>query len=360
MGLDAFQGIQQGFRGDGELRSVLIIIGAITLVVLVFMVYVFIKQQGRRQRAAEQWRGFIKSMAGRGLGAAQSKLLADLAAKESPENPSVVMDELECFERAVSRRLKPLLVFGRRDEAQALGERIHELRSALGFTDRPSNVYCSSRELQSGQKLHIEARRGGASAKWSGRVGLVREDVLEVVDLVPADKPLQDRSVHVDFYDGKRAFGFETDVVESLSDESRCLLAHTIDVRAIDAREFHRVATEQPVTFRADWEPGDAHREGTLQNLSAGGAAFVGGCYYQEGERLILTLDPQALFDQTEDEALASLDPCEVTGTVLETMRMPGGLCLYRLDCRNVEPDVRRFLFQLVQQLELAVEDDSS
>ena len=177
------------------------------------------------------------------------------------------------------------------------------------------------------------------------RVGEPREDYLDLVDLRQTG-PIEGRSVHVVFYSRGRRFRFPTDLLKADPARAVCRLAHSIGVRAVDPREHFRVESPTPLHIRADWEPADAWRSALLSNISAGGAALVCGFYYEPGERLMLQV-PAAMADGRDQ------DGRRIGATILEARKLTEDRCLYRVEFRDVAPEDRRYLFRVVQSLQL-------
>lgn len=346
MGPEMLKGIQQGLRA-GDLRPALIIFGVCSFLLLLLMLRVYMRRLGTRRRVEGRWREFRQALRRAHLTTAERETAVEMASKEVPESPSSILQELETFESAVHRYLNPRVVHGEADDAAEL---VRGLREKLGFAENPGRIYCSTRGLQPGQQLLLGPAGEAGAGRQPARVARRREDVLEVEGL---DRPeeLPEDVVSAEFTAEGRIFGFETEVLGVEPEAGRCRLGHTLDVRAMDSREFYRTEVDKNITIRAGWEEEDVRRQMLLENLSAGGAALLGGCYYEEGERLILHIDPGQLGERAVDED-RELGPRDVEAMVLaaETVEQR---CRYRVEFQDVEPETRQFLFRMVQKLEL-------
>ncbi len=126
-----------------------------------------------------------------------------------------------------------------------------------------------------------------------------------------------------------------------------------MDVRAVDQREHYRVEHRAPLGLRAQWEAEDSWRTAQLRNISAGGAALVAGCYYEEGEDVVIQLRPAEYLPAVAMADGPEFDGRALSATVLEARRLPDGQCLYRVEFRDVSPDDRGYLYRIVQKLQL-------
>ncbi len=352
MGPEALHGIQRTLRAPGGHGAMLLMFGACSMLMLAVLLQVYLSQWHRRRRLTERWRRFTQSMVRRRLSVSQRGLLAEMARREAPEDPGLLLQSLEAFERGVHRHLKPLISNKGGPAVEEAAGLVGGLRQALGFSRGHWREYFSTRELQEGQTVELYATARAETPICTARVATPREDYLELTDLRYA-QPLTGRSVHAVFYSLGRRFDFETEPLHVDLPHGICRLAHTVDVRAVDQRENYRVEHSAPLDIRAQWEPEDFWRTAQLRNISAGGAALVAGCYYEEGEQLLVQLrpaeylSPAALVEGEEFGARA------LVASVLEARRLPDERCLYRVEFRDVSPDDRRYLFRIVQKLQL-------
>ncbi len=353
MGPDVLKGIQQSMSAGPDMRPVLIIFGVCSLLMLLILLRIFLRQWQRRRHLEQRWQQFHARLAQAGTSAEERTVLSQMAARDGPEEPTALLDELEVFEKGVQHFMAPLVRHGDREEARRVADIVAGLRERLGFAQHRARVFVSTRELDAGHHVYLWPADGEGEAAGRATVAARREDLLPLENMELSDPLQPGRLAHLQFHGDGRLFRCETEVLSFDGEAQTCQLAHTIDIRAADAREYHRAHTERPVLFRADWESADVARQGTLVNLSAGGAALAGRCYYQAGERLVIRLEPGALFEDA-DEPGADMETREVTGMVLESRRTEGEECLYRVEFRDVERDVRQYLFRLVQSLELS------
>ncbi len=351
MGPEALDGIQRTLRAPGGHGAMLLVFGACSLLMLAVLLQLYFSQWNRRRRLAERWRRFTQSMVRHRLSAEQRGLLGEMARREAPEDPGLLLQSLEAFERAVHHQLKPLISNqGGRvvEEASAL---VSGLRQALGFSRTHSREYFSTRELHEGQPIELYAAARDAPI-CTARVAVPREDYLELGELRYA-QPLTGRRVRAAFYSLGRRFEFQTEPLHVDLPHGICRLAHTVDVRAADQREHFRVEHSAPLRVRAQWEPEDLWRTAQLRNISAGGAALVAGCYYEEGEDLLVHLRPADYLPPAALVEGEEFDARSLAASVLETRHLPEERCLYRVEFRDVSPDDRCYLYRIVQKLQL-------
>jgi c-di-GMP-binding flagellar brake protein YcgR len=325
------------------------IFGLCSLGMLVIMVRVYLRQLRHRRRVESEWQRFSDGLAEARLNEEERQLATEMAAKEVPEEPMSFLSDLETFEKAVQRCLNPLVSFERFEEARELGRRVQEVRRKLGFADRPRRVYSSTRELAPGHRLNLRLQEAGKEARGYAEVASQREDLLELRDLAGVEGLQRGDVVRVEFEGDGRPFAFESRIAQCDPGQGRCCLEHTLDVLACDSREHYRARIFQPVSFRASWEAEDVAREGTLRDLSAGGAAFSGGCFYEEGETVVLRIRPADWLPDSEDLSEAR----EVAGTILQADLQDGERCIYHVEFRHADRELRQYLFRLVQKLEL-------
>ncbi len=351
--LRAIRESMESSPGQGWLIAAVVLLLLLLLLVLCRAIVVAVR---RRRRLVADWQEFARSLNDLELAPAHRKLLSQLVTRQCPDRPLDVMREIAVFERAAHAYLGPLCKGGPGEGARRAATAIHVLRSRMNF-ERPSGVtYYSTRELQAGQHVQITfGERPEPPACWAV-VGEQREDFLPLRDIRPLPDEAGSRTVQVVFFNKGRAYGFDTRVVDRSREDSSFLLAHTLDVRTAGAREHHRVRVDGPVVFRAEWEAPEAWHKGTLRDLSLGGLALVCPCYYQAGEELVLDLRTSAyLPDEPPGGELE--EERRLEGTIVSMERIEGGRGLYRIQFRDMDAAEGRYLFRLVQKLELSTQE---
>lgn len=354
MGPDAIEAIRGGLQGPSGMQWAWLIVCIASLLICVLVVHLLVLHVRRHHRLVQQQREFARKMSALGLSRAERTLLEAFAKRETPHRLLDVVDRIEVFERAVHRYLGLLRSSGRGSGAmQAAGSRIQALRQKLRFQEVPGVVYYSTRELQPRQSVRLtplgDDRRQGVWAK----VSATREDFLELVELEPVDEALRGRRVKAAFFSHGRAYSFDSSVVEMDAAGAWCLLDHSTDVRTAGMREFHRVTVNSPIVIRGAEESADVRREGTLRDLSAGGLAVMAPCYYESGQDLILHISPSQYVGEPGNGGPA-LEDRQLHGVVVSTHQVEQGRCLYHIEFRGVQADDGRYLFRLVNALELS------
>ena len=352
MGTEALKSIHQALAPSAGDRSTLFILGVCSVLMLLVLVQVFRNQWKRRRRLVERWRQFSAEMGRHALTAPQRALLVEMARREVPEEPGSLLHGLEVFERAVHHHLRPLVSGGDAGQTERAVALVRGLRQALGFSQAPGLEYFSTRELQQGQEVALYASAEAGTPVCHARVGPPREDYLELVDL-RRSQPVSSRTVYAVFYSKGRRFCFPTDLLQMDAAHAVCRLGHSIGVRPVDPRASFRAESRAPLNVRADWEPTDAWRTALLQNLSAGGAALVCGFYYEAGERLVLDIRPTDCLPPALTPGARELEERQIAATILEARKLSEDRCLYRVEFRDAGPDDRRYLFRVVQALQL-------
>jgi len=328
MGPEALKGIQETFRASGGYRVAIVIFGLCSLLLLVVLLEVFIAQWRRRRRLQERWRGFTRGMVRRRLSPPQRALLSEMASRQCPEDPGALLQEHEAFECAVHRHMKSLMANEGPGAVQEAADLLKGIRAALGFAAAQGRQYHSTRSLPEGLDVELYTSAHADTPIGRARVGSPREDYLELVELKYA-QPISGRTLRVVFYSSGRRFEFETGLLQVDLPNGVCRLAHSIDVRAAEAREHFRITREAPLSVRARWEPQDAWRQAMLRNLSAGGAALVAGFYYETGEQIVLRIQPAEYLDARVLEEEEDVDEREIGARVLETRKLPQLLQLH-------------------------------
>jgi len=350
--LGRFRGLQDGLQSATGLGWALLIIGFAGLVIVALVIQMLMRGIRRRRRLVENWREFGARMDRWELDAPSRALLRELARRECPQTPVTLLEQIEVFERAVHRYLKPICAAGGQ-RAEKAARAVAEARRKLGFVGTEGPVYYSTRELRQGQQLQLAPR--GGSEFW-GTVAEQSEASLHVKPSAPLPADVAGQTVEVVFFEGNRAYSFEARVLRLDASASECVLEHVLDVRSAGAREFHRVDVGKSIAFRAAWEDEDVERIGVLRDLSAGGLALVSQCYYEDGEDVVVSFRP-ADYLSHKDEAGPELEERRITGTIVETERVAGGRCLYHVNFPELDAEGRRYLFRLVHRLELAARE---
>jgi hypothetical protein len=357
MGIEALHSIQRTLRTPNGQGLTLALFGVCSLLILLVLAQVYVSQARRRRRLQERWRSFTEGMMRHGLSAPQRALMGEMARRDSPEDPALLLQSLEAFERGVHHHLKPLLAQKSPAAGQEAAALVSGLRDVLGFARARGREYFSTRELQKGQTVELYAAGRADTPICSARVGPPREDYLELAELRYA-QPIPNGPLLAAFYGGGRRFEFETRPLIVDMTAGACQLEHTLDVRAIDQREHFRVQRAAPLGVRAEWEPADAWRTAQLRNISAGGAALVAGFYYEDGEDLLLQLRPAQYLPPAALVEREDFDERVLGATVLEARRLQDERCLYRVEFRDVSPDDRSYLYRVVQKLQRCNQPD--
>ncbi|MFO8008930.1 MAG: PilZ domain-containing protein [Candidatus Brocadiia bacterium] len=332
-----------------EVALVVIAVAALGMVAL--LLQMFLAALRRRRTLEQSWADLGRWLENSELSPEQRRLVRELATRYSPDNPMGVVEQIEVFERAVHRYLKPICADGPGADSQRAGQRLRQLRTKLHLETPSGVLYFSSRELEAGQEVELKPLGQNEHPCW-GVVAEQREDFLVLKGVRPAAGDLQGLEVRVVFFRAGRSYTFETTVVAADSSASRCFLEHTLDVRTAGAREFHRVQVNAPAAVRAPWEDEQVQRQATLRDLSAGGAGLVSRCYFEDGEQVVVVLRPGDCLPEgaaTEDEG-----PRDLPGTIVGLERTPGGRCRYHVEFGELDSSDRQFLFRLVNRLEVA------
>lgn len=234
--------------------------------------------RGRRaMRAGRLFRDGIERM---GLEPSQRRVLQSLAGGLGPDiDPTEIMRHRATFERAVHR-------FMRRPKASGAVPHLAALRERLRFHTTEGADFVSTRQLAWGSPTRLQIP--GRDAPFSGRVGPLRDDLLEVVEL-DNGASLSGKDVLVTVFRDSRRYEFPSHVVDA--DATSCRLRHALEPRDVDVREDMRVDVGRPVSYRS----GGRRLTGTLVDLSVGGAAIRCATQHGDGEVVELLLDRYAL-----------------------------------------------------------------
>jgi c-di-GMP-binding flagellar brake protein YcgR len=234
----------------------------------------------RRRRAMRAGRLFRDGIERLGLDRSQRRVLQSLAVGLGPDiDPTEIMRHRATFERAVHR-------FLRRPKSMAATPHLAALRERLGFHSTEGADFISTRQLAWGTPARVQIP--GRDAPFSGRVGPLRDDLLEVVELENGAS-LRGEDVLVTVFRESRRYEFSSRVVEA--DASSCRLRHALDPRDVDVREDMRVNVGRRVTLRSSGR----RLQGTLVDLSVGGAAIRCATQLGDGEVVELLLDRYSL-----------------------------------------------------------------
>ncbi len=134
---------------------------------------------------------------------------------------------------------------------------------------------------------------------------------------------------------------------------SSCLLTHSVDVRETDARYFHRVSANAAITFRAVWEPDEVQRDAVLRDLSGGGLALLGQCFYEPGERVIVDLSPADLLGPLHKGADDPLQGRQIDGRIVEARHTFNQQCVYHVHFDDIDEPARQYVLRLIRRIEL-------
>lgn len=234
----------------------------------------------RRRRALRAGRLFRDGIERLGLEPSQRRVLRSLAAGLGQDIvPTELMRHRATFERAVHR-------FMRRRNTSSAAPHLAVLRERLGFHSTEGADFISTRQLAWGSPARVQVL--GRDEPFSGRVGPLRDDLLEVVELDDGAS-LAGEDVLVTVFRDSRRYEFTSRVVEA--DATSCRLRHALDPKDVDVREDMRVNVKRRVTLRV----GERRLRGTLVDLSVGGAAVRCATALEDGVRVDLFLDRYSL-----------------------------------------------------------------
>jgi len=230
----------------------------------------------RKRRAMRAGRLFKDGIDRMGLDTSQRRVLQALARQIGPAiDPTELMRHRATFERAVHQFMKG-------PKAAAAAPHLAALRERLGFHTTEGADFVSTRQLAWGTAVRIQTV--GRSDVYSGRVGPLGDDLLEVVELEGAT-PLAGQDVLVTVFRDSRRYDFPSRAVSS--DATSCRLRHALEPRDVDVREDMRVNVGRRIDFRR----GGRRVSGTLVDLSVGGAALRCSQEIEPGEAVELRLD---------------------------------------------------------------------
>jgi len=349
-GPSALRGIHESFRQGPTGREVWFGLVCASLLLVLLLIHVLVLHLRRRRRAIRDWIEFREKIGEWKLNRVEAELLTDMARRTSLLHPTEVALKTASFEKAVDRTLRPLCAANRDPEqAREVGEVIHSIRRKLGFGARRGGVYLSTRQIPSGQSLHLKCPAAHGQADVWGKVDRPREDFLSVADLQPVDVVKAGMELRVILFEDSRSHSFSTRVAAADSSKASCLLVHSLAIGSAGTREYHRVQLDSPVTFRAIWEEDSVAREGTLLNLSAGGLALVAPCYYEADEHVYVSINPGSI---ARGKA-GGLREREIAGLVVAANRLDDGHCRYHVDFRDIAAPDREYLMRLVHLLEI-------
>jgi hypothetical protein len=234
----------------------------------------------RRRRAMRAGRLFRDGIDRMGLDPSQRRVLQSLAGGLGPDiDPTELMRHRATFERAVHR-------FMRRSKASGAAPHLAALRERLGFHTTEGADFVSTRQLAWGSPARVQIP--GRDDPFSGRVGPLRDDLLEVVELENGGA-LAGKDVLVTVFRDSRRYEFHSHVVEA--DATSCGLRHALEPSDVDVREDMRVNVGRRVTVCA----GGRRPQVSLVDLSVGGAAIRGATQFEDGEVVELLLDRYSL-----------------------------------------------------------------
>ncbi len=353
-GEERLRGIQETTRRGAPPTAILVFLGLGLIVVISVLVHLIATALRRRREIRDGWSALSAKLRSLELGPADRRLLQALAARQCPERPLALLEEVEQFEAAVHAHFASLSK-GEPGEASArASEQVRLLRQALGFDSPPDVVYHSSRQIAQGQEVRL-FRGQTEDAFARAFVAERREDFLPLRDVEPPQEGLAERAAKVKFFTGGRSYVFRTRVVRCGDLGRSCLLEHTLNVEMADRREYYRVRLEDAsVSFRAAWEEPDVAREGRLRDLSAGGACIVAACFYEQGEQLVVHLRPDDYLPDAARTGEERLPEKTFSGLVVRAARIPGEQCRYHLQFSDVLEADRRYLLRLVRQVEMS------
>ncbi len=346
--LDAIRGSLRSAEGLPP-ASTLAAVGSLLL--LVSLICLYLVHLRNRRRLAASWRQFSTAAAKRGLNGDETELLRKFANREDSQRPLSVIESLAAFERGVHRYLTPLARHGRDPErVRAAVALVESLRSLLDFPASGGSARYGTRQLPDGQRVYMTPLRSAAACVW-GCVTGSREDFLQIAELGSDAAHLRGRRVEAVAFDRAGAVTFEATVTDV--EGSSCLLTHSVDVRETDARYFHRVSANAAITFRAVWEPDEVRREAVLRDLSGGGLALLGRCFYEPGERVFVDLSPADLLGPHHKGADDPLQGRQIDGRIVETRQVSKEQCVYHVHFDDMDGPARQYVFALIRRIEL-------
>ena len=321
--------------------------------ITLLLIHVLVMHVRRRRRVLIRWQEFSARLPRWQLTGGESELLGELARRESLDNPLAVA-QADAFELAVHRYLSSESGRKTPNERLAEGRRIRALRRKLGLEVKAGSAYVSTRQFRQGGKVQLQLPGSSGAAQVQAEVGDRREDVLVLAKLDRGDGLTRGLKVTGLLFDSGRSYAFESQVVDARRAPAECLLAHSVDLRPAGSREFHRVSAGMPVHVRAAWEAPDVARGARMSNLSAGGAALVAPCYYEEGEGLVIRIDPGAIPGAHADDAMAARD---LNGLAVRVQQQADNECEYHVEFRDTSADDRQYLLRLVRMLEIGTKE---
>lgn len=288
----------------------------------------------RKRRALRAGRLFKDGIGRMGLDGSQQRVLQALAGQlGSGIDPTELMRHRATFERAVHR-------FMRRPKASKAAPHLAALRERLGFHTTEGADFVSTRQLAWGTPVRIQL--AGREDLYSGRVGPLRDDLLEVVELEGAEV-LAGKDVQVTVFRDSRRYEFPSRVAEA--DATSCRLHHALEPRDVDVREDLRVNVGRRVTLLR----GGRQLSATLVDLSVGGAALRCTTAMEAGDEVALRLDQYSLAGELPPVD-GPAEPWSLRGRVVGTHKEVGEwLCHVQFTDKDVD---RGELFALVNAVD--------
>ena len=358
MGLEHLEGVRKGLQGPPVASWAYLVMALGILLILALLVHILVSRLQRRRRRLGSWEAILRGALILGLSPRETEILKHLARRAAPDEPLEVMERIDVFETAVHGYFESLSSFGAaQPRIQDGSDHIGAIRAKLNFLAPSGAAYYSTRELAPGQQVCLTLRDGKETVLARARAGPRREDLLQLIELKPAKATFRGRNAEAVFFHGTRAFEFNAELVEVDERKSSCLASHTLEVRLAGRRDFYRGTIDGPVMFKPAAAPPDELHEGTLRDLSIGGACLICSDRHDVGTELILQIRPsQYLGDLADDGGLKSR---QFSGTIIGARKADGARSCYHIEFHDTDADDEQYLFQLVNRLDLVAQENA-
>jgi len=329
-------------------------LGLAALAIVLLVAHIVNRRLQRSRQGRRLWREFVSRLESHGITPAESELLRTLVERQAPSEPLDLITKAEVFEAAVDAYLRSLSSGGGKGQLRNAAGTIRSARTKLGLEEIGPGGYHSTRQLPKGQEITLTIRDDEQTVTASAKVGQEREDLLELAELEPAKAAFKGKTAQLAFFHGDGAFRFRTTLVDVDEARKSCLATHTLALHKAKGTRVRRVRVERPISFRAATEAAGIHHEGTLQDVSTGGACLAADPGFRKGDKLVLEVRPSQYHVGKRAAAQENLEERTLTATIVEKREAPDGRSTYHLEFLHQKADEEQYLGRLISLLEVA------
>ncbi len=357
---------------DARIGTLLALLGGLIFAAVVTWLVVKWRERQRKGQALNMRMKQLRLSEGEQDVARQ--LSRHVPAARAEAAPTAVLDETGVFEEAVEGFLNSVMreggevelgnydgaIAGTPPEAQAVAS----LRMKLGHDGPQRGIYYSTRELQPGQEIYIAIGTGPKAVTVRARVGRRREDFLGLTDIQPRNALIVGHAAEIGFFSRGHNFNFATQVVHIDRANGSGHALHSQAVRTGGRRRYYRVPVRGPVKVGAPDAATDCMFDGTLCDLSAGGAGVVCPVRLDGIDKLSLDISPdRCMGEMTRTAPGRSTSRGTVNRYGMSDMRVAAWVVgvqqhdegfFYHLEFRSIRPAEEQHLSRFVNMIESA------